>query len=106
MTGLAVGSTAMALKDGLRGLMTSLTPVMVPPVPTPETRISTLPSVSFQISSAVGRRGNPGVGAVFDLGGLDRVGGARPPSPPLAMAPPHPLAARAYTPFGRHGLGH
>ena len=29
------------------------TPVMVPPVPTPDTRISTAPSVSAQISSAV-----------------------------------------------------
>jgi hypothetical protein len=43
----------MALKLGLRGLMTSATPVMVPPVPTPATRMSTLPSVSCQISSAV-----------------------------------------------------
>ena len=34
-------------------LMTRLTPVIVPPVPTPETRISTRPSVSFEISSAV-----------------------------------------------------
>ena len=53
ITGLLVGSTAMALNAGLRDLITSLVPVMVPPVPTPETRISTLPSVSRQISSAV-----------------------------------------------------
>jgi hypothetical protein len=33
--------------------MYSLTPVMVPPVPTPEIRISTLPSVSSQISGPV-----------------------------------------------------
>ena len=43
MTGEVTGSTAMALKEGLRGLMTSATPVIVPPVPTPATRMSTLP---------------------------------------------------------------
>ena len=32
------------------------TPVIVPPVPTPETTMSTSPCVSFQISSAVVRR--------------------------------------------------
>ena len=37
----------------LRVLMTSETPVMVPPVPTAEIKISTKPSVSDQISSAV-----------------------------------------------------
>src|ERR1700761_4016781 len=39
--------------DGLRGLITSATPVMVPPVPTPATKKSTFPSVSRQTSSAV-----------------------------------------------------
>ena len=53
MTGESFGSTAMARKLFLRDLITSLTPVMVPPVPTAETRMSALPSVSFQISSAV-----------------------------------------------------
>ena len=38
---------------GLLGLMYSATPVSVPPVPTPDTRISTCPSVSFQISGPV-----------------------------------------------------
>ena len=56
ITGESFGSTAMARNDFLRDLMTSLTPVIVPPVPTAETRMSTLPSVSFQISSAVVRR--------------------------------------------------
>ncbi len=46
----------MILNEGLRGLMTSPTPVIVPPVPMPEMTMSTLPSVSFQISSAVVRR--------------------------------------------------
>jgi hypothetical protein len=52
-TGEAAGSTAMALNDGLSGLMYSVMPVMVPPVPTPEIRMSTFPFVSFQISGPV-----------------------------------------------------
>ena len=40
MTGESLGSTAIARKDFLRGLMTSATPVMVPPVPTAEIKIS------------------------------------------------------------------
>ena len=51
--GESAGSTATALKEGLRDLMTSETPVMVPPVPTPEIKISIWPPVSDQISSAV-----------------------------------------------------
>jgi len=54
-TGLSSGSTATALNDGLRAFSTSATPVSVPPVPTPEIRTSTRPSVSCQIS----RRGAP-----------------------------------------------
>ena len=55
-TGYSSGSTAIILTPGLRALSTSPTPVIVPPVPTPENTISTPPSVSFQISSAVVRR--------------------------------------------------
>jgi hypothetical protein len=55
-TGLASGSTATSLRPGLRGFSTWPTPVMVPPVPMPETKASISPSVSFQISSAVVRR--------------------------------------------------
>jgi hypothetical protein len=43
-------------RSGLRFLSTWPTPVMVPPVPIPDTTMSTAPSVSFQISSAVVRR--------------------------------------------------
>ena len=57
----ASGSTAMQRNDGLRALSTSPTPVMVPPVPIPETRMSALPSVSRQISSAVVRRWTSGL---------------------------------------------
>ena len=52
-TGDASGSTAMTLRPGLRGFSTSPTPVIVPPVPIPDTKMSILPSVSRQISSAV-----------------------------------------------------
>ena len=47
------GSTATHLKLGFFALMTSPTPVIVPPVPTPATMASTRPSVSCQISTAV-----------------------------------------------------
>ena len=54
ITGLSSGSTA-TLRIGL--LLTCLmyreTPVMVPPVPTPRTNTSILPSVSSQISGPV-----------------------------------------------------
>ena len=55
MTGLANGSTATE-KSSFRLLMTSETPVMVPPVPTPVTKTSIFPSVAFHISSAVVKR--------------------------------------------------
>ena len=79
MTGLVAGSTAMALNDGLRVLMTSLTPVMVPPVPTPETRMSTLPSVSFQISSAVVLRWISGLAGFLNCCGMKEFGGLAAP---------------------------
>ena len=55
-TGEASGSSAMILTEGFFAFSTSPTPVIVPPVPMPETTKSTLPSVSRQISSAVVRR--------------------------------------------------
>ena len=53
-TGLAVGSTATE-RIGLPFvcLMKRETPVIVPPVPTPEMKMSTAPSVSSQISGPV-----------------------------------------------------
>ena len=47
--------------------MYSLTPVMVPPVPTPEIRMSTLPSVSSQISGTGGFEVNLGIRRVVEL---------------------------------------
>lgn len=51
--GESLGSTAMIWTSGLRSLRTCPTPVTVPPVPMPPTKMSTSPSVSAQISSAV-----------------------------------------------------
>ena len=56
ITGESAGSAATIRSDGLRGFITCAQPVTVPPVPVPHTRMSTLPSVSRQISSAVVRR--------------------------------------------------
>jgi hypothetical protein len=70
ITGEPEGSTAMDRKDFLRDLMTSLTPVMVPPVPTAETRMSAMPSVSFQISSAVVWRWISGLAGLWNCWGI------------------------------------
>ena len=66
-TGESEGSTATTRTPGSRSLSTSPTPVSVPPVPTPATNTSTSPSVSSQISSAVVRRCDLGVGRVLEL---------------------------------------
>ena len=52
-TGEVAGSTATTLTPGFLLLRYWPTPVMVPPVPTPATKMSTLPSVSSQISGPV-----------------------------------------------------
>ena len=104
MTGLVTGSTAMALKLGLRFLMTSLTPVMVPPVPTPETRISTLPSVSFQISSAVVWRWISRVGRVVELLRHERVGDLAMQFLGLGDGAVHALLAGRQHDLGAEGL--
>ena len=49
----AFGSTATILIFGFFAFNASPTPVIVPPVPTEATKISTFPFVSLQISSAV-----------------------------------------------------
>ena len=58
------GSTATICTPGLRFFRTCPTPVMVPPVPTPATKMSTSPSVSSQISSAVVWRWISGLAAL------------------------------------------
>ncbi len=69
-TGDAAGSTAIIRTDGLRSLRTSPTPVMVPPVPTPATKMSTAPSVSRQISSAVVARWISGLAGFSNCCGM------------------------------------
>mmetsp|Transcript_82105 Transcript_82105/g.166247 ORF Transcript_82105/g.166247 Transcript_82105/m.166247 type:complete len:335 (+) Transcript_82105:284-1288(+) len=92
----SVGSTATICIDGLRGLRYCPQPVSVPPVPTPPTRMSTLPSVSAQISGPVVSRWT------FGLSALLNCCNKKPPwvaaiSSALAMAPPMPLAAGVST---------
>ena len=59
-TAAPAGSTATVLTVGLRAFRTPPTPVIVPPVPTAETKTSTPPPVSSQISTAVVRRWTSG----------------------------------------------
>ncbi len=73
-TGESSGSMATIWNEGFRCLITSPTPVSVPPVPTPEMRISTFPSVSCQISSAVVSRW------ILGLSGLSNCPTRNPPS--------------------------
>ena len=87
MTGESSGSTAMARKPGRRGRITSVHPVMVPPVPTAETRMSTKPSVSAQISSAVVRLWTAGLAGLLNCWGIHAPGVVRTISSALAMAP-------------------
>ncbi len=51
--GESEGSTATTKISGFLDFRYSPVPVIVPPVPTPETKMSTLPSVSSQISGPV-----------------------------------------------------
>ena len=73
-TGLVDGSTAMILRLGLRGFSARPTPVSVPPVPTPMTRTSTLPWVSFQISSAVVSSCTSGLAGLSNCPGMTALG--------------------------------
>src|SRR5882724_3673319 len=90
--GDASGSTATTFSEALRGLSTSPTPVMVPPVPMPETMMSTLPSVSFQISSAVVLRWIAGLAGLANCWRMRLPGILAASSSAFAMAP--------FMPFG------
>ena len=52
-TAALAGSTATMVTPGFRSFKSSPTPLMVPPVPTPATKMSTAPAVSSQISTPV-----------------------------------------------------
>ncbi len=71
--------------------MNSDTPVMVPPVPTPATRMSTLPSVSFQISSAVVLRWTSGLAGFSNCCGMKEFGGGFQDLPRLLYGALHAL---------------
>ncbi len=91
-TGEASGSTATMCTDGLRFFSTWPTPVMVPPVPMPATKMSTDPCVSFQISSAVVLRWISGLAGFSNCWGMTAPGMVAASSSALAMAP--------FMPFG------
>ena len=66
-TGEAAGSTATNCTEGLRSLITCATPVMVPPVPTPATKMSTFPVGVAPDFFRGGFAVNGRVGRVFEL---------------------------------------
>ena len=90
-TGLASGSTATILSPGRRGFSAWPTPVTVPPVPTPETKISSLrhEAVGYLLQQL--------------LGAGDRAGDAL-----LARRELEPGAQEAQhlAPLDRHRIGH
>ncbi len=67
--------------------MTWPTPVMVPPVPTPATKASIRPCVSFQISSAVVLRWISGFAGLLNCWGMIAPGISFRSSSALAIAP-------------------
>ena len=117
MTGELTGSTATIWTDGLRLLSTSPQPVIVPPVPTPLTRMSTLPSVSRQISSAVVRRWISGLAGFLNCWGMKAFGVFLTISSAFADRAGHPLGGGRQhdlgaerleqpAPLQAHALGH
>ena len=68
-TGEAAGSTAITPQLGLRSLRKPPAPVIVPPVPTPATRQSILPSSASQISGPVPRRWASGLAGLENWSG-------------------------------------
>ncbi len=92
-TGLSSGSTATTRRCGRRGFRTLATPVSVPPVPTPEMKTSSRPSVSRQISSAVVRRWISGLAGFLNCCGITASPISATSSSARAMAPPMPRDA-------------
>ena len=72
-------------------------PVMVPPVPTPATTISTAPAVSFQISSAVVDLWMAGLAGLSNCAGLTAPGVRSISSAAMAIAPFIPFSAGVST---------
>ena len=100
-TGEEAGSTATTCRAGFFSFKYPPTPVMVPPVPTPATKMSTWPSVSSQISGPVVARWAAGLAGFSNWPGrkLPSIWAAR--SPALAMAafiPPAPSVRTSSAP--------
>ena len=115
--GESFGSTATICTPGLRSLSTWPTPVMVPPVPTPATKMSTLPSVSRPDFLGRGRAVDLRVGLVGELLGPDGVLGVGHDLLGLLDRAAHALGAGRQHDLGAeraeqhaalvaHGLGH
>ena len=77
--------------------MYRLTPVSVPPVPTPEMRMSTLPAVSSQISGPVVRSWISGLAGLSNCWGIQALGSVEASSVALEMAPFMPSLAGVST---------
>ena len=92
--GDSAGSTPTILTPGLRALSTWPTPVMVPPVPMPATRMSISPSVSAQISSAVVVRWISGLASLANWRARMAPGRSATISSARLTAPLHALGAR------------
>ncbi len=99
MTGLAAGSTATET-IGFRFFKYRETPVIVPPVPTPETRTSIAPSVSSQISGPVVRSWIAGLAGFANCCGMkNRPGSDATSASALRIAPVMPSAPGVRTRF-------
>ena len=96
-TGLSAGSTATTRTAGHRLLRYLPTPVMVPPVPTPATKMSTSPSVSCQISGPVVAMWAAGLAGFTNCPATKALGSSLASSLALAMAPDIPLAPSVST---------
>ena len=90
-TGEVAGSTATTFTSGFCFFRYSPTPVIVPPVPTPATKMSTFPSVSAQISGPVDAKCAAGFAGFVNWLGMKLPGVAAAISFAFSIAPFMPL---------------
>ena len=96
-TGESDGSRATILTAGFCAFRYSPVPVRVPPVPTPAIKISTFPSVSFQISGPVVALWTAGLAGFTNCPGMKLPGISAASSSAFAMAPFIPFAPSVRT---------
>ena len=96
-TAEVLGSTATTFTFGFFDFRNLPVPVMVPPVPTPATKISTLPSVSAQISGPVVSKCALGFAGFTNWPGTKLFGISFASSSAFAIAPFMPLAPSVST---------